>query len=81
MDREIAKSVMQTSNSLEIEELELQVKNYDNKIWTYVRSDVIFTAHNVRRWLLAQSCRYQSRHPCCSCIHAHTNLYIGSFDL
>lgn len=45
LDREIADSIMKTSNPRKIKELGRQVKNYDDNVWHYHRSDVVYAAN------------------------------------
>jgi len=45
LDREIADSIMQTSNPRKIKEFGRQVKNYDEDIWRYHRSNVVYAAN------------------------------------
>jgi len=45
LDREIADSIMQTSNPRKIKEFGRQVKNYDEDIWCYHRSNVVYAAN------------------------------------
>ncbi|WP_343488162.1 NADAR family protein [Allomuricauda sp. d1] len=42
LDREIAKDIMKTSNPRKIKELGRQVKNYDDEVWKYHRSNIVY---------------------------------------
>lgn len=48
LDREIANSIMQTSNPRKIKELGRQVKNFDDDIWEYYRSNIIYGANKAK---------------------------------
>ncbi len=45
LDREVADSIMQTSNPRKIKEFGRQVKNYEDDVWHYHRSNVVYTAN------------------------------------
>ena len=48
LDREIADEILNTSNPRKIKELGRQVKNYDDDIWKYHRSNVVFAANKAK---------------------------------
>jgi len=48
LDRETANSIMQTSNPRKIKELGRQVKHFDDDIWKYYRSNVIYGANKAK---------------------------------
>ncbi|TKD65802.1 NADAR family protein [Flavobacterium sp. ASW18X] len=48
LDREIADKILNTSNPRKLKELGRQVKNYDDDIWKYHRSNVIYAANKAK---------------------------------
>jgi len=48
LDRDIANSIIQTSNPRKIKELGRQVKNFDDDVWKYYRSNVIYGANKAK---------------------------------
>ena len=48
LDREIADNILNTSNPRKLKELGRQVKNYDDDIWKYHRSNVIYAANKAK---------------------------------
>ncbi len=48
LDREIAESVIKSSNVREIKELGRQVRNYDEDIWRYYRSNVVYAGNKLK---------------------------------
>lgn len=48
LDREIAKQIMNTDNVRKIKELGRQVKNYDEYVWKYFRSKVVYEGNKAK---------------------------------
>lgn len=48
LDRATAEDIMNSSNTRKIKELGRQVKNYDDDIWTYYRSNVVYMANYLK---------------------------------
>lgn len=48
LDREIANSIMNTENPRKIKELGRQIKNYDDDVWRYHRSNVVYTGNYLK---------------------------------
>lgn len=48
LDREVADNIVNTSNPRKIKEFGRQVKNYDDDIWKYHRSNVIYAANKAK---------------------------------
>ncbi|MFN8114499.1 MAG: NADAR family protein [Bacteroidia bacterium] len=48
LDREIAKQIMQTDDVRKIKELGRQVKNYDEYVWKYFRSKVVYEGNKAK---------------------------------
>lgn len=48
LDREIALQIMKTDDVRKIKELGRQVKNYDENVWQYFRSDVVYTGNKAK---------------------------------
>lgn len=48
LDREVANNIMQTSNPRKIKELGRQVKNYDDDVWKYYRSNVVYEGNKAK---------------------------------
>ena len=48
LDREIATEISKTSNPRKMKELGRQIRNYDNDVWKYHRSNVVYAANALK---------------------------------
>ena len=48
LDREIANKICKTSNAREMKNLGRQIKNYDDDVWKYHRSNVVYAANALK---------------------------------